>query len=159
MSFDPRFTVSNAITDRLARIERARGFLEAASRSEDGIRRMSERALLLEARRLSCRRAYYVEWHMRRRLAPIFFDDHRKTDDRESPVQPARKSDDAKLKANSGRTADGRPVYSFQALLEDLATRTRNRVRAPGGEATTANVLARPTPLQERALSLLDARL
>lgn len=49
MSFEPRFTVSNAITDRLARIERARGFLEAATLSEDWIRRMSERALLLEA--------------------------------------------------------------------------------------------------------------
>ncbi len=33
--------------------------------------------------------AYYVEWHMRKRLAPILFDDHRKTDERTSPVQPA----------------------------------------------------------------------
>lgn len=113
----------------------------------------------VKAHVLLCTLAYYVEWHMRRRLAPILFDDHQKTDDRESPVQPARKSDDAKLKANSGRTEDALPVHSFQTLLQDLATLTRNQVRVPGGEPKTTNVLARPTPLHERALSLLDVRL
>lgn len=107
---------------------------------------------------LLCTLAYYVEWHMRRRLAPILFDDQRNTDDRESPVQPAQRSDDAKRKANSGRTDDGLPVHSFQTLLDDLATLTRNRVKTPAGEAATANVLPRPTPLQERAFSLLGVR-
>ena len=107
---------------------------------------------------LLCTLAYYVEWHMRRRLAPILFDDQRNTDDRESPVQPAQRSDDAKRKANSGRTDDGLPVHSFQTLLDDLATLTRNRVKTPAGEDATANVLPRPTPLQERAFSLLGVR-
>lgn len=107
---------------------------------------------------LLCTLAYYVEWHMRRRLAPILFDDHRKTDRRASPVQQARKSNAAKLKANSRRTDDALPVHSFQTLLEDLATLTRNQVRMPGSEPATANVLARPTPLQQRAFSLLDVR-
>ena len=107
---------------------------------------------------LLCTLAYYVEWHMRRRLAPILFDDQRNTDDRESPVQPAQRSDDAKRKANSGRTDDGLPVHSFQTLLDDLATLTRNRVKTPAGEAATANVLPRPTPLQERAFNLLGVR-
>ena len=49
MSFAPRFTVTNPITTALTRIERARGFLEAAKLSEDWIRRMGERALVLEA--------------------------------------------------------------------------------------------------------------
>jgi len=49
MSFTPRFTISNPITLALTRIERARGFLEAAKLSEDWIRRMGERALVLEA--------------------------------------------------------------------------------------------------------------
>ena len=49
MSFAPRFTVTNPITAALTRIERARGFLEAAKLSEDWIRRMGERALVLEA--------------------------------------------------------------------------------------------------------------
>ena len=49
MSFAPRFTVTNAITTALTRVERARGFLEAAKLSEDWVRRMGERALVLEA--------------------------------------------------------------------------------------------------------------
>lgn len=47
--FQPRFTITHAITTGLTRIERARGFLEAATLSEDWIRRMGERALVLEA--------------------------------------------------------------------------------------------------------------
>lgn len=49
MSFAPRFTVTHPVTAALTRIERARGFLEAAKLSQDWIRRMGERALLLEA--------------------------------------------------------------------------------------------------------------
>jgi Fic family protein len=45
----PRFTISNAITAGLTAIERARGFLEAATLSEEWMRRMRQRALLLEA--------------------------------------------------------------------------------------------------------------
>jgi Fic family protein len=47
--FAPRFTISNAITAGLTAIERARGFLEAATLSDEWVRRMSQRALLLEA--------------------------------------------------------------------------------------------------------------
>ncbi len=45
----PQFTITNTITGALTRIERARGFLEAATLSEDWIARMSQRAMLLEA--------------------------------------------------------------------------------------------------------------
>lgn len=48
-TFTPRFTISNSITAGLTAIERARGFLEAATLSDDWVRRMSQRALLLEA--------------------------------------------------------------------------------------------------------------
>ncbi len=49
MPLAPRFTITNAITAGLTAIERARGFLEAATLSEEWMRRMSQRALLLEA--------------------------------------------------------------------------------------------------------------
>lgn len=49
MTFAPRFTITNRITAGLTMIERARGFLEAATLSEEWVRRMSQRALLLEA--------------------------------------------------------------------------------------------------------------
>lgn len=45
----PRFTITNAITGALTKIERARGFLEAAKLSEEWIAEMQHRALVLEA--------------------------------------------------------------------------------------------------------------
>jgi Fic family protein len=48
-AFEPSFTITNAITAGLTTIERARGFLQAATLSEEWVRRMSQRALLLEA--------------------------------------------------------------------------------------------------------------
>ncbi|MBU4194748.1 MAG: Fic family protein [Actinomycetia bacterium] len=48
-SFKPIFTITNQITAGLTRIERARGFLEAATLSEAWIREMGRRALILEA--------------------------------------------------------------------------------------------------------------
>jgi Fic family protein len=49
IGFSPKFIISNRITTGLTRIERARGFLEAATLSEDWIREMGNRALVLEA--------------------------------------------------------------------------------------------------------------
>ena len=49
MAFIPKFTITNRITAGLTRIERARGFLEAATLSEDWVREMGRRALVLEA--------------------------------------------------------------------------------------------------------------
>ena len=48
-TFKPKFTIPNRITSGLTRIERARGFLEAATLSEDWVREMERRALILEA--------------------------------------------------------------------------------------------------------------
>ncbi len=48
-AFKPRFTITNAIAGAITRIERARGFLEAATLSEDWVSAMSNRALVLEA--------------------------------------------------------------------------------------------------------------
>ena len=48
-ALDPNYTITNAITRDLTKIERARGFLEAATLSDEWIRQMSHRALVLEA--------------------------------------------------------------------------------------------------------------
>ena len=45
----PKFTITNAMAAGLTRIERARGFLEAATLSEEWVRAMGQRALVLEA--------------------------------------------------------------------------------------------------------------
>ncbi len=47
--FRPVFTTTHPITGALTHIERARGFLEAAMLSEQWVREMGQRALLLEA--------------------------------------------------------------------------------------------------------------
>ena len=106
-----------------------------------------------------CMLAYYVEWEMRNKLAPLLFDD----DDpaaaaRSSPVQPARRSPAARAKAAGKRTPDGLPVHSFRTLLADLATLTRNRVQPAAEEAVAADVLASPTPLQAEAFRLLNVQ-
>ena len=46
---NPKSTITNAIAAALTRIERARGFLEAATLSDEWVWAMGERALLLEA--------------------------------------------------------------------------------------------------------------
>jgi Fic family protein len=48
-AFQPKFTITNRMTAAITRIERARGFLEAAQLSADWVREMGERALILEA--------------------------------------------------------------------------------------------------------------
>jgi hypothetical protein len=47
--FKPKFTITNKIAVFLTEIERARGFLEAANLSEEWIKTMQNKALVLEA--------------------------------------------------------------------------------------------------------------
>ena len=108
-----------------------------------------------------CMLAWYVEWHLRRELAPLLFED----DDREgarakrtSAVQKAKVSDNARAKADSKLTANGLPVHSFDTLLADLATLTLNEVTLPGQPDSTFLLTADPTRLQEKAFSLLGIK-
>ena len=102
--------------------------------------------------------AYYVEWHMRERLAPILFDDDDKENAQQpSPVKPAHPSERAQRKAASKHCAeDGQPVHSFQTLLDDLATITRNTVEINSERFDKITV---PTALQQKAMKLLKVRL
>ena len=45
----PKFTITNTVTSAVTQIERARGFLEAATLSEQWLQAMGKRALLLES--------------------------------------------------------------------------------------------------------------
>ena len=102
--------------------------------------------------------AYYVEWHMRKALTPLLFDDEelplsRKTRD---PVKPAEASSSAKKKKTTKLTPDGLPVQSFRTLLAALGTRCKNRCRMILDSKSPAfALLTDPTPLQARALALL----
>src|SRR4051794_3810610 len=105
-----------------------------------------------------CLLAYHVEWHMRRKLAPMLYeDDDRAAAEalRESIVRPAQRSPAALSKQTRGITADGLPVHSFRSLLADLATLTRNTVETAIAGAGELTVYARPTLLQTKAFALL----
>jgi hypothetical protein len=107
-----------------------------------------------------CMLAYYLEWHMRRALAPMLFDDHDRAAGealRSSPVAKAQPSPAAKRKAKTKRTDDGLPVHSFRTMLADLATLTRNTARL--ASAHTMTLLATPTQIQQRAFDLLGLKL
>lgn len=109
-----------------------------------------------------CMLAYYVEWHMRQALAPLLFDDDDRAGGeakRESIVAPAQVSQRAAAKAARKRTANDEPVHSFQTLLSDLATIVKNRVVSKHASARPADLITRPTSLQQRALDLLQVRL
>ena len=111
---------------------------------------------------LLCMLAYYVEWHMRQELAPMLFDDEDPQAGealRRSVVAPAQRSPAAQAKAAKKRTADGRPVHSFQTLLSDLATICKNRIQPEVSGAGTFEKTTQPTALQEQALSLLKVTL
>src|SRR5436305_411898 len=109
---------------------------------------------------LLCMLAYYLQWHMRRSLAPMLFDEPdpaARDAQRSSPVAKAEPSPAARRKAARKRTepAEGEPlpVHSFHTLLGDLATLTRNVVRL--GRDRLIAVLATPTRTQRHALDLL----
>ena len=105
-----------------------------------------------------CMLAYYVEWHMRARLAPMLYDDDDKAAAealRASPVAKAQRSPAALAKSATGRAADGAPVHSFQSLLADLSTLTRNTVATALAPDRPFTILARPTPIQQKAFDLL----
>jgi len=106
-----------------------------------------------------CMLAYYVEWHMRERLAPILFDDHERDEaevTRVSIVQSAPRSEAARAKDKSNRTEDGFPVHSFRTLVDDLGTLAKNRVRIRGESGPEFHELTHATTVQQRALDLLD---
>jgi len=105
-----------------------------------------------------CMLAYYVEWHVRRSLAPLLFDDHdRETarQSRENVVAPARVSPAAVKKARTKGTEAGDPVESFQQLLDNLGTIALNLVQPSLPGVAPFYKITRPSPLQQKALDLL----
>jgi hypothetical protein len=105
-----------------------------------------------------CMLAYYLEWHMRQRLAPMLFDDADPDEAearRRSVVAPAQRSKTAIKKQTTGMTPDGLPVHSFHTLLADLATLARNTIITAINPLYPLTVVTRPTPVQQKAFDLL----
>jgi transposase len=108
-----------------------------------------------------CMLAYYLEWHMRQRLAPMLFEDSDKAEAearRKSVVAQAQRSTSAIKKQTTGLTEDGLPVHSFRSLLADLATLARNTITTAITPHYPLTVLTRPTPIQQNAFDLLGVK-
>jgi transposase len=111
--------------------------------------RLAER---VRAHVLICMLAYYLTWHLKAAWKPLLFTD----EDRPvspDPVAKAVRSTSAQEKAQTKRTATGQPAHSYQTLLAELATQTRNTTRLHGSSSTFEK-LTQPTPLQAKALEL-----
>lgn len=107
-----------------------------------------------------CMLAYHVQWHMRRRLAPMLFANDTPVDERAtSPVDPAPIPPAVKAKTGTQRQADGKPVHSYETLMRDLATIVRNSVHIKGVGDLTFDFLSDPTDIQAKAFELLGVSL
>jgi hypothetical protein len=140
----------------LAQVEKAFRALKDFSLEVEPIRhRLDHR---VRAHVFLCMLAFYVRKHMERALAPLLLVDHDPEGAearRSSIVAPARRSVAGERKVSHQMTDDGLPARSFETLLADLSTLTKNEVRVEG-----TNILfdkyTQPTPLQEEAFRLLD---
>jgi hypothetical protein len=109
-----------------------------------------------------CMLAYYLEWHMRQKLAPLLFGDADKNAAeaaRASVVAPAQRSPAAIRKQTTGLTPEGLPVHSFRTLLADLGTLARNTLITAITPDHPLTVFTRPTPVQRRAFELVEVAL
>ena len=109
----------------------------------------------VKAHVLICMLACYLTWHLRRALAPLTYTDQDPPAPA-NPVAPARRSAAAQAKASGQHDPAGQPYRSFRALLDHLATLTRNQVRFAGTRATVP-MLTEPTSTQRQAFDLLGA--
>jgi len=142
---------------RLATVERAFRSLKSVDLQVRPIRhRLPDR---VRAHVLICLLAYYVEWHMRRALAPLLFDDEQRDSSSGCPVAPAQRSPAARAKALRKRTPDHLPVQSFADWLRDLATIVKNRIEPKLKSIPAFDMITRPSQAQRRALELLQVSL
>ena len=105
-----------------------------------------------------CMLAYYVQWHMKKKLAPILFEDAEKevaNMTRENAASPAKRSIDALLKDKNKITKTGLPVHSFNSLMKDLSTVTKNWIYKEGDESQLYVIYPKLTEVQKEAFSLL----
>ena len=105
--------------------------------------------------------AYYVDWHMRRALAPVLFEDEDLAAERwrRDPVAKAEPSASLQKKKRKKTTPEGWPVHSFASLFADLSTRCRNTCRAGAGKNTLRfEQLTEPTPFQQHVFGLLGLK-
>lgn len=104
-----------------------------------------------------CMLAYYVEWHLRRALGALLYDDTELDLERwvRDPVRPAKGSRSAAEKKKTSEAVDGLAVHSFETMMVELATRCRHICSTPGSQGMTFTMETEPTPWQTKVMGLL----
>ena len=109
-----------------------------------------------------CMLAYYVEWHLKKKLETILFEDHEKdiaSELRQSIVAPSKRSPAAQKKVQKKRTRDDLPVLSYKEVLRYLSTIVKNTIQPRLKGAMAFYKVTHPTTLQQRILDLLGTKL
>lgn len=105
-----------------------------------------------------CMLAYYIQWHMKKLLAPALFQDEELDVNRwnRDAVAKAQPSPTVQAKKSTKKTSDGWPAHSFDTLLSELATRCKNICRAGEGKTMIQfEQLTEPTDFQSYVFQLL----
>jgi len=108
-----------------------------------------------------CMLAYYVEWEIRRKLAPVLFQDEELHTARwtRDPVAKAQPGEAVQQKKRTKQTQDGWPVHSLRTLMGELATRCKNICRVGQGKhAARFTTLTEPTDFQRHVFGLLGLK-
>ena len=143
----------------LSQVERAFRTLKSVDLRVRPIRHWVEGRV--RAHVLLCMLAYYLEWHLRQAWADLLFTDEEPgTRAGVSPVTAAVRSVAGREKVSRGTQADGTPLHSYETLLLDLATVTRNLTRIPAlPHVAPLWVTSTPTHVQQQALDRAGADL
>ena len=172
-ALDGLYVIRTSLSQEVMGAEKAVGAYKSLSQVERAFRslktvdleirpiyhRLSDR---VKAHVFLCMLAYYVEWQMKQKLAPLLFaeEDREGADkNRKGIVSPAVSSDATQKKARTHRTSDDLPVQTFGGLLGDLGTLVKNMMQVGKDEGAGFTMLTRSTPFQQRALDLLGVAL
>lgn len=138
----------------LARVERAfRSLKTSGLRVRPIFHWKAER---VRAHLLLCMLAYYLEWHLRRQLAPLLFSEQAEPEHVGGPVGPLRRSETARRKDCTRRSEDGSlPLQSLADLLAGLGTLSAVELHYEQVPGYAVPTLSKLEPLHERVFELL----
>ncbi|TFH55394.1 MAG: IS1634 family transposase, partial [Gemmatimonadales bacterium] len=106
-----------------------------------------------------CMLAYYVEWHMRKDLAPLMNTDEGRKDavaQAPSPVRSVGPTEKAVSKRGRKRNQAGEPVQDFRDILRSLASLTRVECRPKNPKLPSITRTSISAPYHRRVFELLE---
>lgn len=140
----------------LARVERAFRSLKTTVLQVRPIFHWKEKRV--RAHVFLCMLAYYLEWHLRRRWAPLLFAEEDGPERPQGPVgQPVRGAAAESKERKRQTPGEGLPVQSFTDLLGSLGAMAAVELEYEQVPGYTVPSLSELTPLQQRAFKLLKA--